>query len=123
MHNALSGYADARLWRLMSLEGYTPSKEKALEPALSAEFASWRCSNLATCDGSACTLWHDERELRFAKVRPMFMHAPYAVCVPLCTAPKRCLTRRSTCARSTWRARAEGRHAPTRTGLRRFGTR
>ena len=68
MHNALSGYADARLWRLSSLEGYKPPSDKQLEPELAKEFGAWRCGNTATCDGSACTLWHDERELRFAKV-------------------------------------------------------
>jgi hypothetical protein len=67
MHNALSGYADARLWRLTSLDGYTRPSDKQLEPELAKEFGAWRCHN-SSCDGSACTLWHDERELRFAKV-------------------------------------------------------
>lgn len=67
MHNALSGYSSARLWRLTSLEGYEPPSDKQLEPELAKEFEAWRCTD-ASCDGSACTLWHDERELRFAKV-------------------------------------------------------
>lgn len=72
MHNALSGYADARLWRLHSLDGYTPPSGKQVEPELAKEFGAWRCMN-PSCDGSSCTLWHDERELRFAKVRALLL--------------------------------------------------
>jgi hypothetical protein len=69
MHNALSGYADARLWRLSSLVGYAPPSDKQIKPefaSLANEFAAWNCTD-KSCDGS-CTFWHDERELRFAKV-------------------------------------------------------
>lgn len=69
MHTALSGYTSDGPWDLTSLPAFSP-KAAGKEPKseLGEEFAQWQCKDMDSCDGSACIFWHDERELRFAKV-------------------------------------------------------
>ena len=96
MHAALGGYhADAATWRLADLPTYTPPAEgdrnSAVPDALIEEWAAQRCPLGDACPklaDDACPLWHDHRELRFAKV----LAAPFAP-----TAPERGVEYACTC--------------------------
>lgn len=93
MHHALAGYSEAAVaakgaaaasvpgtpakWWLPTLDAFNPAKpppavpEEAARQALLEEHAAWKCTDGAGCAALAegtCTKWHDERELKFARV-------------------------------------------------------
>lgn len=96
MHHALEGYAadaapvskaeataDAAVpktakWWLPTLDSFNPAAtpqvdtEETARLALLEEHSQWKCAAGASCaalaDGT-CINWHDERELKFARVR------------------------------------------------------
>lgn len=77
MHATLNGYRHGRSWRLSELPNYT-APEVAADASLpedlkqvAEEFAEQKCPEGRQCSGlrdNSCPLWHDGRELRFAKV-------------------------------------------------------
>jgi hypothetical protein len=128
MHDALSGYLEERCWHLDDLPAYTPRvvASEIVPPDLAKEWAAQRCPQGPACPALAdatCPLWHDGRELHFAKVRRAAQFASpqgrfrVSVC---CGIDGSKLARTDVGQLPCWR---QGLHAPRQTDSRRTLTR